>query len=399
VLPGGKTLLYTAATSRMSTFDEARIVLRELDTGAERTLVDAGSYARYSDTGHVLFARGGTVFALPFDAVSLRASGTPSIVAEHVVTRPFSGAAEVDVANGGRLVFAQGESQLRERALTWIDRAGNRKPATQLRAPYLAVDLARDGHTAAVAIDGATASVWVLDLERDARTRLTVEWTNNMPAWMPDQQHLSMLTVRHGQWGFDIASTSGDLRPTGVFDQPTLICSWTPDGTEGAAEIAVDAHGHDVVMVSSTDGELRPFLHSSFDERGPRLSPDGRWLAFSSDESSRDEIYVVAYPAGDHKVRVSNAGGNAARWSRDGREMFFLSRGHFMAASVLGDGDLNFGEPRELFTVSPPEVFRSPFDVAPDGQRFLFIEDAAVAEQRAPIVAVENWPATIGGAK
>jgi Tol biopolymer transport system component len=265
------------------------------------------------------------------------------------------------------------------------------------------VSISPDGRFAAIDIDGANANIWVLEFSRSTLTRLTLEWSNNLPFWAANGARIAFSSARAGVRSLFWQPTEGhaDMEPL-TPDRPARNGSFSPDGRTLAFAGPSPETGWDVwVMPMDGKRQARPFAQTRFNEGSPRFSPDGRWLAYVSDETGRAEVYAQPFPGPGRRVRISADGGAVPIWSRDGRELFYQRGGpastsigtgpaagtDVMAVRVIADaGDLSPQRPELLFR----KIAKSAYDIAPDG-RFLMAEPVEATAASAPIAVVLNW--------
>ncbi len=379
LLPDGRTILFTVASSDILTFDDARIDVMNLETGARTTVVEKGSYGRFVEPGYLVYAREGSLMAVSFDPETLETGGRSVKVVDGVTTSPLSGGADFAVSSGGTLAYLAGDVVREARQVVWADREGNTEPITEERHPYQGIECSPDGRTLALDIDAANANVWLLELERRTLVRLTQSRSNNQPIWTPDGERVAFSSAggdgRRPYWqdvGGGLAAE--EIPAPDVFWWPR---SFSPDSSELVAELEADAQTNmDLwILPVSGDGEARPLLATQHDEALGRISPDGEWIAYQSNETGAYEVYIQSYPDLGNKIRVSRNGGERPVWSHDGRELFFasgLSPMNMTIASVPIDPGPPFraGAPVELFETN---LFPAPFDVCPDS-RFVMIQ-------------------------
>ena len=393
-LPGGRAILFTVKTTNLQSFDDAQIVVRSLDTG-EQHAVAQGNSAQHVSNGHLVFARAGALYAVRFDAERLAVVGAPVKVVDSVVTHPESGGAQVAISRTGTLVYAAGDARTADRPLLWIDRAGNARPVTERQAPYWWPRISPDGRHIAAVIDGAFSKIWVLDVERGTFTRASqLAGDQDRAAWMPDGLHLTFGadTKGSGVTRFFVDRFDGTGSAALLFDGAVSPApfSWSPDGRRLLYREIGGSTGQDVWLYSVDDRTLTPFLRSAANEWSAAFAPDGRWVAYVSDESGRAEVYVRPF-AGSGRSQVSIDGGTAPVWSRDGRELFFAKGDTLFAAAVMTGGTFTGGAVRRLF--SGPYSFEEVtvnYDVAADGQHFL-VPRSRVDSAPRQLELVLNW--------
>ena len=238
-----------------------------------------------------------------------------------------TGAAQFSFSNAGWLVYAPGNLHVEERQLVWVDRSGTELPFPLPPRPYTDINLSPDGHRLAVSIDeGYKADVWLYDISRAALTRLSFAATNNASVWTPDGKKITVYSNRDGQWNlyWIAADGSGVEERLTSSEFPQIPWSWSPDGQLLAYSESHPTTGIDIWVLSLRDNrKAQPFLRTPFNEDAPVFSPDGRWLAYQSNESGRDEVYVQPYPGPGGKWMISSEGGSKLLWASDGRELFY----------------------------------------------------------------------------
>jgi hypothetical protein len=375
----------------------SQIVLVPNRDGAERiqalTLADGtfqdvtdGLNPVYADDRQFVFVKDSQLWAAPFDAKRAALRGPPAPVLEGfriATTYPLVG-----VASDGTIVYMPGDSVSRS-TMVWLDRKGQATPALAESDSYLEPRLSPDGTRVAVAITKAGRfDLWVYDLARGTKLRLTSSGTNTRPRWTPDGVRIAFAS--EGDLYVRRADGSGPaesllIRPVAQFPD-----AWTPDGqsviyNEGGAT-------RDLWMVPSGQQPVRLMPESPFSERSGSVSPDGKWLAFVSNESGRDEIYVQPFPGPGAKIAISTGGAFAPVWARDGRELYYRGLDAMMVVPI-GKDLTRAGAPWKLFDFPIAMYGRDPnrveYDVAPDG-RFLAVRlnaQSAGEEMR----VVTNW--------
>jgi serine/threonine-protein kinase len=398
-LPGGKAILYTLKATHLQSFDDAQIVLRSLETG-EQHAVAQGHSARYLPTGHLVFARAGALYAMPFDLARLAVAGAPVKVVDGVITHPESGGAQVSISRNGTLVYAAGGSRSAERPLLWVDRSGVARPATDRRASYWWPRVSPDGQRIAVVIDAAFSKIWILDAERGTLARASqLAGDQDRAVWMPDGVHVTFGIDMTGRGEVSLLSHRFDGTGSGrlLFEGPKspTPLGWSPDGRKLLFRQTGATTAEDVWLYSIDDRTTTPFLQGPANETSASFSPDGRWVAYVSDESGAAQVYVRPVH-GPGRSQVSVSGGTAPVWDRGGRELFFAKGDTLFAAPVTLGETFSSGAVQRLF--SGPYTFdvlavnylqTVNYDVAPDGQRFLVPGNQAPAPHQLELVL--NW--------
>jgi len=388
LLPGGKAVLMTVATADTTSFDEARIDVVTLTTGKRKTIIQGGMDAQYLSTGHLVYARAGSIVAVPFDLARLEVTGPPSAVASDVSTYPDFGYANFSVSHDGSLLYVPGGARPWETALVWVDRQGQSRPVTEVRRAFDYVSLSPDGQRIALQIDQATVEIWVYDLGRMTFTRLVHGWDHGSPVWSPDGTRVMFESNRSTFALFwQLADGSGpEERLTADLPAYANVDSWSPDG-RFLVFTQYNQGDRDLWIWSATDRKSSPLLQTPASESDARVSPDGHWIAYQSNQSGRFEVYVRAFPGLSQSWQVSLDGGTLPVWARNGRELFFRKDNLMMAVDVSTNPGFTTGRPKRLFEGAYLQDTGS-YDVAPDGH-FLMIKD----ERRAltELVLVQNW--------
>jgi eukaryotic-like serine/threonine-protein kinase len=402
-LPGGKTVLFAASPTAI-TFTNAQVAVQSLGTGERRDLIQGGLNPRYAPSGHLVYAQGGSLMAVPFDPQRLEVAGTGVPVVEGVLQSPITGAAQYSFSSRGSLVYVSGGVQSARSKLVWVSRSGVEQPLAAPAHAYLAPHLSPDGRRVAVGITESDAQIWVYDLPRETLTRFTFEGNYNpIPVWTPDGKRIAFESNMEGQFNifWQLADGSGGLERLTTSDYIQVPMSWSPDGRLLAFFEINPVTQRDIWVLrmgepSASSGQVRktePFLRTQFDEGAPRFSPDGRWLAYISNESGRFEIYVQPYPGPGGKWQISTDGGTEPVWNPNGRELFYRSGDKMMAVDIATQPSFTAGRPRMLFEGPyEPALFPIPdYDVSPDGQRFLMLKPSEEEGAPTQINVVLNW--------
>jgi len=406
-LPDGRHFLYLGFLGRASPGQREGygVYLGSLDSKDRRLLMHAQSNVAYapsaseSSQGHLLFLRDRTLLARPFDAERLEFTGEAFPVAEQV---HFFGAADsaiFSVSDNGILAYQPSAGGELSRLL-WFDRGGKQLESVGDAADYDHPRLSHDGRRVAVVVaDPQTANtdIWIYDLSRRVSTRFTfVPAVNLAPIWSPDDSRIVFASNRKGLHDLYQKAASGAgndelLLSSAIASMPL---DWSREGGLIAFR-SVDMKpktGGDIGVFSVADRKMTPFLSTPFNEGQSQFSPDGRWMAYASDESGRAEVYVQAFPASNGKWQISSAGGSQPRWRRDGKEIFYIAPDKkLMAVEIKAGSAFEVGVPRVLFNtqIKVTDPFFE-YDVSPDGARFL-VNTVAAEEKRNAITVVQNW--------
>ena len=407
LLPDGKTVLFTIQAQNL---EESQVAVLSLDSGENKRLF-RGYSPKYVPTGHLVYGLGGNLWAVPFDLGRLEPLGEPVPVQEGVLTKP-QGSMNFSVSDDGTLVYMPGTlAQSTQRRLVWVNQDGEAEELPALPRGYVQVSLSPDGARAAVAVaeDGNT-DIWVSELARGTLTRLTTDPSvDESPLWSPDGRRVVFSSRRDGRAGifWRNADGSGLVERLVTMDESVggvLPYGWSTDGdTIFAAANMSGVTGLDIGTVPfDGSGSWQPLIQTAANERHPILSPDGRWLAYASNETGRYEVYVIRFPELDGRTPISVNGGQYPIWSADGRELFYaLQPAGPPRAVTRVPLDMENGDSQRLTVGTSEELFawnyftrqggRRLYDLS-DG-RFLMItrSDSASLTEQPQINVVLNW--------
>ena len=392
ILPDGKHYLYLALHHDPSKAANNTIYYGSVDGKENKPLFRSQTNAVYAD-GYLLFARGDQLMAQPFEPGNGTLSGEARSVAKGVMNDSSTWHMDAAVAKDGLLVFGSGGSG--DLQLVWLDRASKQVTAIPDKIANLqGARISPQGDRIAVQIDTGAQDIWVLDVARGVRTRLTFGPVANMsPVWSPDGKWIAYTAQREGAFGIFRKASDGSgveeqlVALTGV---QTQVSHWSRDGKYIFYTIVPNAIGE--VWMLPLEGDRKPVQvvpHGAL----AQLSPDGHWLAYTSIESGAPEIYVVAFGGGQGKWQVSANGAIAALWSGDGKELLYMTPTYNLVAVPVRvvNGALQFGAPETLINNwSAPQVF---FDVSPDGKKVLL--DRVAQQVSQSVTVVTNFAAEL----
>jgi serine/threonine-protein kinase len=381
ILPGGHAALFEILGSR-------DVAVIDLETGTKRTLIEGADCPKYAPSGHLLFGRDGVVYATPFDLKGLSVRGPPAPVLEGVamwstpsISRVRGGVVAYDISRDGTLLYSPRESRLPKRTLVALDRKGARETLSPLQRAYCNPRFSPDGGRVAVTVqtDVSARDALVLDIRSGAWTRVNVgddtstpagaERTHLVAAWMPDGERLVLAGDREGLLVRIDCSEAPKMIPFLVDSLSTTVAS---DGR--ALLTAKNTNRWDIWRVGLTgEGAAEPWLATPSEEAHPRFSPDGRWVAYYSDDSGSFEVYVRPYTGAAVRHQISTQGGTVPQWSRDGKEIFFKNRASLWCARVRTSPSFAADPPRKLFDL-PEDIESDFYDVSPDSKRFVMVE-------------------------
>ena len=408
-LPDGKRLLYFVQSGNPNT---QGVYATSLDRPQDRVQIlrtSAKAYYAPPVAGHpayLLWVGGQTLLAQRFDAGNLRTQGDPSPLAEDIALN--ANRAAFWASDAGLFVYRSGNNYGNAK-LVWIGRDGKRLESAGPEDSYDSLRFSPEGKRVAVGRHDSAGydDIWLLEFGRGVFTRFTFDPRDDRnPAWSPDSGQIAFSSNRSGFFQLyqkDSAGAGQDEQLTGGPDNK-ILSDWSRDGRYLLYTERAPRNGDDI-MALPLEGERKPkvVLQTPFNEGGGVFSPDGKWIAYQSDESGRDEVYVRAFSAAaaaaGGKWQVSAQGGTRPRWRSDGKELFYLAQvnsarsARMMAAGIrMTATSVETDAPRELFTLFAHPGIASPYDVTPDGQRFL-VEELVATARLAPLTVVTNWQA------
>jgi serine/threonine-protein kinase len=362
-LPGGKAVLFVIYTVENS-FDEGNIAVVTLATGEIRTLISGARNVQYI-SGQLLFGRGHEVLAVPFDTDNLRITGQPTRVLDGVLTgfgRPS--VVNFDASAAGPMVYGVWNGK-EDFLLSVFDRAGAQRVQMPLKGFAYSAALSPDGSR--VALQAPPDDIWVLQLDSKAMTKLTFEpGEHETPVWSPDGKRIAYTSSRRGIARAVFARAADGNGPEErlfVSDKHIHLSSWSADGKSIVFEQGEVATSFDVWRYRLGDSKPEPLLRSAADERDGDFSPNGRYLAYTSNESGRTEVYVQPYPMTGAKWQISTAGGFNPRWSQDGRLLrYFDQNGGPLVVPVDAGSSFTKGIARPLSQTGGPRMGLDPLD-------------------------------------
>jgi len=370
-LPGGNWIIFTVESSGKS-FNDATIVAQSLDNGERRVLVRGGTCARYVPSGHLVFARSSSLFAVPFDANKVAVTGSPVEVMKGVVMTEGRGVSQWSFSRTGTLLFTPGPEISSDDILGYADQAGTFTPLTKQLNGYNALAMSPDGKTIAFLRRWSDDDIWIHDIDRDVQTRVTFVSEHMNPIWTSDGHSLIFGSDRDGAMNLYAAPPDG----TGVVERLTKSSNWqapssiSPAGLLAYTEEEPETKSDIWLLPLTGDRKPQALIQTPFDDYDAQFSPDGKWLAWVSNDSGRAEVYARSMADGG-KWQVSTAGGDEPRWSRDGKEIFYRIGDQMMAVDVTPGSSLHVARPRTLFDAPYLPGNRnktSLYDVTPDGR-------------------------------
>jgi len=405
-LPGGENLLFTVAEASGARY---HLKMMSLATGEQRMVLENARQAQYLTTGHLVYeqARTGNLMAVPFDPTRIEVTGDPVPVVQQV-RHTLAGYVDFTISENGTLVYVPGSgSATHKHRLVWVDRDGKETLVTQEEKDYRVPRISPDGKLVSLTVGAVTNQVWIYDLEAESLSRLTFEEERSgSSVWSPDSKWLIFQSGEVGEGGLVRQPADRSLpqerltstRETGGRQMPN---SWSSDGKFLAINVGSSPlTGTFDIMILPLEGDGEPeyIMASNALECCPKFSPDGKWLAYVTNETGNLQVYVRPFPGPEGEVKwmisEEGMGGGQPVWSPDGRELFYRSGDRTMVVSIQTQGQtLTAGSPKVLFegsyvSHSVPTGFQY-YDISPDGKRFLMLKE--VTPETTQIHVVLNW--------
>ena len=377
VLPGGRKVLFTSLTSEQG---NGSLEVLDVETGVRTVIHHGGTYGRYLASGHLVYVNKGTLFAAPFDLDRLEFTVTPAPVVQGVAER---GGAQYDVSANGTLLYIEGQAGSPKYELVAVDRRGSAQALTAELQTFVEPRFSPDGRRlAAEVLTGSGSDSWVYDLERGTSTRLTFsESSDSVPVWSPDGAWVAFGSDRAERPGLYRKRADGSGEEELLLEGSSVYpCSWSRDGRLLLfSQLGVGGSNDLHVLALEGDRAATPYLVTDLPEAEGAFSPDGRWVAYQSQESGKNDVFVRPFPPGGGKWQISVDGGRHPRWRADGKELYFRNENAVMAVDVDTSGEaLRVGTPAKLFEgnflqASFGSLNYADYDAAPDGQRFAML--------------------------
>jgi hypothetical protein len=408
ILPGGKAVLFSAYTALNA--DASSIEVMTLADHNRKTVSRGGTFPRYlatsNGTGHLVYINKATLFAVPFDQDKLEIHGTPVPIVDDVAFNGTLGAGQLSFSRSGTLVYRRSGGDAGLLTVAWLDSAGKTRPLLAKPGVYGRPSLSPDGQRLALEVAaGPGTDIGVYDWQRDTMARLTLTGNNNTPLWSPDGRYIVFRTAGAGM---SVTRSDGAGKPQPLTESQNTQFPWsfTPDGKRMGFMEEHSGTAYDLwtVPIESDGAGLQAgtpevFLQTPATEQFPAFSPDGRWLAYNSDDSGKFEVYVRAFPDKGGKWQISNSGGAYPMWSHTGHDLFFETLDNrIMVAAYTVKGD--------SFVPDKPRMWSEKqtggivgnvknVDLAPDGKRVVALmpgaESKAAEEAQNHVVVLLNF--------
>jgi eukaryotic-like serine/threonine-protein kinase len=400
VVTGRQAVLFTIAPTTAGSVDNFQIAVLDLQSGTPRVLLRGGTDAHYLSSGHLVYGAGGTLRATRIDPARLEIVGTPATVLPQVGISSF-GAVNFDMASDATLAYVPSGAQLEARSIVWVDREGREEPTKVPRHAYSYARLSPDGTQLALDARDQESDIWLWHFNRETLTRLTFDPApDRFPVWAADGRRVFFGSDRTGLSNIFSQAVDGTGAPERVTNSSSqqFPMAVSPDGK---TLVYRDASPTMALMTVSLDAEhlVRPLLKTAFAHQNAEISPDGRWMAFESNDSGQFEVFVRPFPNVDSgRWQISTKGGIQPLWSRNGQELFYLvPGGGLMGVRVERGASWNASAPTKLMDErfyhgggSGSGTGRT-YDISPDGRRFLMIKQGESNGAAASLIVVQNW--------
>jgi serine/threonine protein kinase len=393
-LPDGRHFFYEVVNENG---DKGGIFLSSIDSKEEKAILSTLSNAVYS-SGYLFYGREGGLLAQPFDVKKLQLAGTAVSVADQVQYLWIRGTTTFSVSANGILAYSNagfGNSS----QLLWFDRAGNRVGQVETTAGYYDLKISHSGNRLAVAINNlqsALGDIWIYDLQRNLATKLTFDpREEGSPVWSPDDSSILFSRSFRGTEIYrQSVSTTNPAERLYSTKENVFPSDFSSDGRFVICRRVTAKGKGDLWIFSMQTRKMDPFIQTEFNERQGQFSPDNRWIAYTSNESGKPEVYVSDFQGAGRRFQISNGGATSPRWRQDGKELFYLSADNkLMAVAVKVESIFEASEPKALFQIEMNKNEIVEYDSAPDGQHFLM--DVPLDQRVSPITIVLHWPSLL----
>jgi serine/threonine-protein kinase len=396
-LPGSRAIIFTIASGPAN-----QIAVLDMKKRTYHVVAANGQDGRYVPTGHLVYERGNTLFAVPFDAAKLVVTGSEAPVVEGVALNgPSSTVAEYTVSDAGQLIYMEGATgQAGGTTMAWVDRQGQQQPVSDT-VLWATGRLSPDGRRIANGIYATTTTIgspqdiWIFDTERKIKTRITFGGSNGSPIWTPDGRRITYGATVDGKSGIYGVQADGSGKPEQLLatDSPATPSSWSPDNKFLLYSQSVDKKPSRIWVLpvsGGVSGKPYPLHDTQSYEAGGEISPDGHWVAYESADTGQVEVYVQPFPGPGGRERVSTQGGDSVRWGHNGKELYYRlisGEGAIMEVDIQTSPQLHLGLPKAI----TKGVFGTTFDTAPDGKKFLVELVGGADPGGRRMVGIDNW--------
>ena len=394
ILPGGKHVLFTIWSTTMQA---AKVAALDLGSGEIRELVDEATFARYSDTGYLLYSRAKALVSVPFNPDNLKIEDTPTVLLDEVSSRPERGMVQYAVSNNGTLVYLPRDTDAARREVVNVTMNGSMTPLPIEHRFFRNLNVSHTARRVAVTIlDGPRSDIWVGELDRPPLRRLTFEGFNIEPVWSRNGRWIVFASNRSGAINIYIKAADGTGEARRFLESllHQYPDSWAPDGksllfTEYRTETGFDLWSVDVNEDGSPSSKPRPFINTPANELDADFSPDGRWVTYSSNETGHWEVYIRDFPGDGGKWQVSSDGGGTPFWSADGSEIFYTNGDALLRVPMDLEPELRIGRPEVV--VKRDDLVR--IESHPDPGKLIAIREVEGSASTQSIHVVVNFHA------
>jgi serine/threonine protein kinase len=401
VLPGGDMVLYTIGDeNHPNSYTNAELAIQSLKSGERHILNVRGEMARYIEPGYLIVARNGALLAAPFSLKEFKVTKDLQLVVANVDGDLGSGISYFDVSRSGILVYMQG-SRAEEMKLVWVDRHGNVDPLPLPPRSYSSPRISPDAKKLAVTVGrlyGTDNDIWIYDFQTGVFRRLTFGQSMWDPVWSPDSRKLYFSSGLSGKRGIMVKPIDGSSAEQLVFaiEEPIYPISTSPDGRQLILNRQSGLTEADILVLNLNDNQkVSPLFKTDLFEFCGEISSNGKYFAYTTNETKRFEIFINTYPDLKGKWQVSAEGGTQPSWSRDGKELFYYTpQGEMIAVAIQTEPVFSIGKSKELFDVTQMFFPNRPvanYDVTPDGQKFIMVQNASFNPNITDLNIVLNW--------
>jgi serine/threonine-protein kinase len=382
VLPGNKGILYTSH-SQPGDFDSANLMVRSVDGKSPKVILRGGYYGRYARSGHLLYVRAGTLFAVSFDLNRLEVTGQPVALVNGLVSSNLSGAAQYALADDGTLAYVAGPAFTNSPLISWLHRKGT-SPLRSMTGVWETLDISPDGRRLAVDMhDGKQFDIWSYEWGREIMSRVTSN-SGTRPVWTTDARRVTFASRLEGTGIYWQPVDGGPVEQLTKGVNPQRPASWHPSGEFLAFTELNPQTNWDVMILPMTrndgggwtPGTPYAFVREPYGEVEPTFSRDGKWLAYQSDDAGRNEVFVRPFPGSGPRQQISNGGGTHPIWSPTRNELYYAAAGgQIMSVTYTVQGGTFSPQKPQVwaqgeFTVRQGPTLSRSFDIHPDGERF-----------------------------
>jgi hypothetical protein len=402
VLPGGGYVLYTIYHNA----EDMSIAAYSLETGKSKILIKPGSHAAYMNTGHLVYAWKGDLMAVPFDIQHMEVKGQPVMILQDIMMDAINGVAHFSLSKEGSIAYIPGKYEIPVHKLVLVDLEGNYELLDLPPGLYQNPIFSPDGKEILITRLQERASTWVYEMGRGAFRRFTdTNFESYWAIWAPDGNSIVYNSNRHGGDALNLfqkpLNGADSVKRLTTSDYNQLPKSWSRDGLHLVyLENVFTKTGYDICMISADGkGSPVPLFATVFNEAHPAVSPDGNWLAYVSDEPGQLEVFVSSFPELDQRIQISNAGGTEPVWAPDGNKLYYrnYTGDKVMAVSISKDFTYPPGKPTVILegNFKQGAIFGRRYDIHPDGDRFLMIQEKVVENEATRINIIHNWAGTL----